>query len=1486
MNHETETSSNRAVEDVLVITDNNEFPSDILFVDETQSDDLGDVANAPEEQNFTVPPREFIIVAFPNYSKTNPYQDGLYSSFKGSGEVIYGSIEEAIGLLQEHPGKNVLFHLHWPEPLFAGVQDDFGYEVRASEFLKAVSLFQSMGGMFVWTIHNRLSHDRRYGDLEPAFLQKLAHAANSIHVHSEAAIPQINEYYEVDPRKCIVVPHGSYEGYYGPAFDKYQSRDMLGLAHAEKLLVFFGQLRPYKGIDELIQAFNAATAGDDHVHLLIVGKPMSGFTSAQARMIEESNPRIHVREGFVPDSKIPVIVGAADLMVLPYREILTSGSIMLAATYGKPVITPRLPTLAFVGEESLGIQYEPGVDGALEQAIREGLELSSKEARAISASATQFARQHSWPVVSDLFQGKIVETLVPSIETVKVGRKSRDVQVIRKPAEAGFIGIALVYYHSWEDISRLLPTIPAEVGGKPVKIYLFDNSSRGRPNYKVANLCDVYATMQDNIGYAAANNILLSMIKEDGCDYAFVLNPDTTLAKDTLDVLVANAKPGIVQSPLILDEDGTISYGGGRVRHDNSGQIHVEHLLEREQKGAAPVAPYSVHVLNGCALFLPSALLDKIGYIPEDYFLYYEETDWCLSARKKGAKLIVEPRATITHHKRSKAGDFPSIHYTYYLLRNKFNFSRTWNRKGSPLDLEEIARDTTVNFVSAWREKLAKTYPQLIPVFERCVQAAFEDGKAGVKGRIDLAARIDAVPMPDLPVSHGRIDKVDKRSLSGWFCQRTADADSWEKSSAWLFRNGSPLSPIEPTSLRHDVAGAGYSNESGFSLNIPRSEDGEQHQYEIRMTSDGRKLATSVAVKQDVWPLIVETNFARKPKLRSFLENIADGQITGWAADLEHPDVGIRLDVYVSGQLLCANVLSSNFRQDLKSAGIGDGRHAFALRVPNEILLRSDVDIEIRLAGSRETLQRKTVKVVNDSRGFSTAFDMDKFFRWAYIEERMAAGHSENATKLLHQFEMEKLRRLSLCDDRMEGPLASVIMPAFNRETVIADSINSVLQQSYGNFELLIIDDGSKDNTAAVVETFTDERIRFIRLEQNAGVSAARNVGLEHATGDIITYLDSDNIWDSDFLKIMVNALVANSTYECAYAGQVIYQVVPTMGGESYKAEHRAMRFAPFNRSRMEERNFIDLNVFVHKRFLYRSLGGFDTSLRRLVDWDLIMRYTQDNVPLMVPCLLSNYFIGKTDNQITSVEDFNSNRAALKIRSPIKLLSQVPATPELLNILVSCGSREEMEAWVVANARLLRSTTGIVSAVWLEEGVAHAVAMDAADWPGRILTDEDVRIVERPTDVLLEAFAVRPSADLLLTSGHYAVGGNWHSVINKAQSSGNVLAITGRVYGKPKSSRFGSIYSDVVPRMVAGHVESWSINSRIQGQVTRSIPRDYLFVGRERTSPFLQAATLASDIDAMLDIVFGFAGMTGDRFIYTPELVGCEYGEIPNFILG
>ncbi|WP_425880017.1 glycosyltransferase family 2 protein [Acinetobacter sp. TWP2-2-3] len=115
--------------------------------------------------------------------------------------------------------------------------------------------------------------------------------------------------------------------------------------------------------------------------------------------------------------------------------------------------------------------------------------------------------------------------------------------------------------------------------------------------------------------------------------------------------------------------------------------------------------------------------------------------------------------------------------------------------------------------------------------------------------------------------------------------------------------------------------------------------------------------------------------------------------------------------------------------------------------------------------------------------------------------------------------------------------LVSIIMPAYNAEKLISDSINSVLSQTYKNFELIVIDDCSQDQTSQVVENFIlkDKRVKLIKNIKNKGVAETRNTGLDQAKGDYVAFLDSDDKWDNNKLEKQLAVLKERNDVDVVY---------------------------------------------------------------------------------------------------------------------------------------------------------------------------------------------------------------------------------------------------------------------------------------------------------------------------------------------------------------
>lgn len=213
----------------------------------------------------------------------------------------------------------------------------------------------------------------------------------------------------------------------------------------------------------------------------------------------------------------------------------------------------------------------------------------------------------------------------------------------------------------------------------------------------------------------------------------------------------------------------------------------------------------------------------------------------------------------------------------------------------------------------------------------------------------------------------------------------------------------------------------------------------------------------------------------------------------------------------------------------------------------------------------------------------------------------------------------DELRRSAATEHlASERPLVSIIMPTKNRLHRIGLAIESVLAQTYDGWELMIIDDGSNDGTFEVIsERFSDARIRVIRGD-GRGVCAARNAGLHETRGDVIAYLDDDNRWQPDYLEITLLQMLRSGA-SCCYSA---LRRLPNIFDESGFSD---ILCVDFDINSLKFKNYIDLNVFSHRRPLFTELGGFDESLRRMVDWDLIIRYCEFYPPTYCNSIGADY---------------------------------------------------------------------------------------------------------------------------------------------------------------------------------------------------------------------------------------------------------------------
>ncbi len=186
----------------------------------------------------------------------------------------------------------------------------------------------------------------------------------------------------------------------------------------------------------------------------------------------------------------------------------------------------------------------------------------------------------------------------------------------------------------------------------------------------------------------------------------------------------------------------------------------------------------------------------------------------------------------------------------------------------------------------------------------------------------------------------------------------------------------------------------------------------------------------------------------------------------------------------------------------------------------------------------------------------------------------------------------------------MGTPTVSVIIPVYNREKHIANAIGSVLKQTYPDFELIISDDGSTDSTLKIVETFTDHRVRIIKSPINQGAAAARNQGIKQARGNLIAFLDSDDIWLPHALEHLIRTLAEHPEHIGVLANHYLIQNgITTLGVKSL----RGVGIRHF----LLGTDFNPGDGMLVKKEVFEKVGYQNPKFIRHEDWDWILRVYQ-----------------------------------------------------------------------------------------------------------------------------------------------------------------------------------------------------------------------------------------------------------------------------------
>jgi glycosyltransferase involved in cell wall biosynthesis len=312
---------------------------------------------------------ETTVYMWPKISPHNKYTELLSRSIERRGVKVAHYDRKTM----LKPGKGDIVHMHWPS-----------YTYRASAFplTLAKSLFfmlllqayKRRGVRLFWTIHNIWPHDGR-SRWDTFMRRRLLRLCDSAFVLSDAVRREAADAFGTREDRLVVTPHGHYVGAYSGRGTDIRSR--FGIPADRFLFLFIGRINPYKGVDRLIEAYRALKL--ESGALLIAGQADSDCPPESLGASGDETIKVHPY--FVDDAELGDYLEAADAVVLPYRQITTSGSAILALSYLKPVVAPRIGSLGEYVSEGCGVLYDPDDPDGLRQALLQAMELDQGETK-------------------------------------------------------------------------------------------------------------------------------------------------------------------------------------------------------------------------------------------------------------------------------------------------------------------------------------------------------------------------------------------------------------------------------------------------------------------------------------------------------------------------------------------------------------------------------------------------------------------------------------------------------------------------------------------------------------------------------------------------------------------------------------------------------------------------------------------------------------------------------------------------------------------------------------------------------------------------------------------------------------------------------------------------------------------------------------------------------------------------------------------------
>lgn len=333
------------------------------------------------------------IACLPINARSNPYQFLTLRGLEADGRFIasYGARGKKFAALRT-----------WLRARPAYILYDWNtyYFLRRSRrmtalygwlFLLDIRIVRFLGTRIVWTLHQLEAHDAAFPDLQQQIQRRFAHLCEWVRVMWPSTAARAAEYLDLPTDRIRIQPEGSFLGHYPDDDDATKARSDLGLPPGAFVFLYFGAVKRYKGVEELIQRFRELEG--EELRLVVAGNCGNPELRAQLGELAAPDPRIQLHLTFIDDAQVQTFFRAADAVVLPFRKIENSSSAILAMGFGKPVIAPAIGVMA----ERLAAQPEflyP--EGALLHTMRHAVALGPESLARLGAKGRESLIPYRW----------------------------------------------------------------------------------------------------------------------------------------------------------------------------------------------------------------------------------------------------------------------------------------------------------------------------------------------------------------------------------------------------------------------------------------------------------------------------------------------------------------------------------------------------------------------------------------------------------------------------------------------------------------------------------------------------------------------------------------------------------------------------------------------------------------------------------------------------------------------------------------------------------------------------------------------------------------------------------------------------------------------------------------------------------------------------------------------------------------------------------